>query len=64
MYPANHSVVLMNPNAPCVPNNLGHPSSSLWWSGFYPVKDANNVRLPPPPPSPFPPLLPMALGLG
>jgi len=46
MYPANHSVVLMDPSSPCIPYNLaGHPSNELWWSGFYVVSDPNNVSL-------------------
>ncbi|KAF8541517.1 hypothetical protein BDD12DRAFT_878384 [Trichophaea hybrida] len=45
MYPANHSVVRMDPSAPCVPYDMaGHPSSEAWWSGFYPVSDPKNPQ--------------------
>ncbi|KAI5813587.1 hypothetical protein BZA77DRAFT_117858 [Pyronema omphalodes] len=40
MYPANHSVVRMDPSSPCVPYDYaGHPSNEFWWSGFFPTQD-------------------------
>ncbi|KAF8250694.1 hypothetical protein K440DRAFT_659314 [Wilcoxina mikolae CBS 423.85] len=45
MYPANHSVVRMDPSSPCVPYDMaGHASNEAWWSGFYPVSDPKNPQ--------------------
>jgi len=45
MLPANHSVVHMDPNSPCIPwETAGRPKKYKWWSGFYPVQNAANPR--------------------
>jgi len=45
--PVNHSVVMMDPSAPCIPFNLAQPESTkkFWWSGFFPLPDRGTEYL-------------------